>query len=333
MSVTKVEPGSGVRFAFLTPRKLPPAETLAGRVVVLDIGFASEGGGSSFAGVTIPFINGLGSRLAAWVDHHDHERHVDFVRDPRFLLSSKAEHGGCPEMITPAFVAGVGPVDTVAMHMDLDGLYAGAKWVLGGIEPYPGADADARAVDTRRGEPGPIATRIDRALRARFRDETLKYRVIQYLLARTQAPHHWEEIERAARLIDPLLDQANKIALRYQVEGNVAYVEARSNAPYDKTELLLLGQQRAAVAVVRDSGSLSIAADYQSGLDLIKLLDLGGGMPTRVSTESTETKEPDRKEERVGCPVRIFHFFPTSASSVLSVVKKPATPGQLVESR
>jgi len=85
-----------VRFAFLTPRKLPSADTLAGRVVVLDIGFASEGGGSSFAGVTIPFINGLGSRLAAWVDHHDHERHVDFARDPRFLLCSKAEHGAAP---------------------------------------------------------------------------------------------------------------------------------------------------------------------------------------------------------------------------------------------
>jgi hypothetical protein len=262
---------------------------------VLDIGFASEGGGSSFAGVTIPFINGLGSRLAAWVDHHDHERHVDFARDPRFLLSSKAEHGGCPEMITPAFVAAVGPVDVVAMHMDLDGLYAGAKWVLGGIEPYEGADADARAVDTRQGEPGPIATRIDRALRARFRDETLKYRVIQYLLARTHAPHHWEEIERAAQLIDPLLNQARKIAERYEVEHNVAYVEARSSAPYDKTELLLLGQQRAAVAVVRDSGSLSIAAEFQSGLDLIKLFDLGGGMPTRVSVPESRLEEVMQK--------------------------------------
>jgi len=293
MSANKAE--AGVRFAFLTPRKLPNADTLAGRVVVLDIGFASEGGGSSFAGVTIPFINGLGSRLAAWVDHHDHERHVDFVRDPRFLLCSKAEHGGCPEMITPEFVAQVGPVDTVAMHMDLDGLYAGAKWVLGGIEPYEGADADARAVDTRRGEPGPIATRIDRALRARFRDETLKYRVIQYLVARTKDPHYWEEIEHAARLIDPLLEQARKIAERYEVEGNVAYVEARSNAPYDKTELLLLGQQRAAVAVVRDSGSLSIAADFESGLDLIKLFDLGGGMPTRVSVPDSRLEEVLKK--------------------------------------
>jgi hypothetical protein len=291
MSVPKAEVGSGVRFAFLTPRKLPSAETLQGRVVVLDIAFAAEGGGSSFAGVTIPFINGLGSRLAAWVDHHDHERHVDFARDPRFLLATKAQHGGCPEMITPAFVASVGPVDTVAMHVDLDGLYAGAKWLLGGIEPYDGADADARAVDTRRGEPGPIATRIDRALRARFRDENLKYRVIQYLVARTQAPHHWEEIEQAARLIDPLLDQARKIAERYEIEGQVAYVDVRSPVPYDKTELLLLGQQRATVAVVRDSGSLSIAADFESGLDLVKLFDMGGGMPTRVSVAENRLEE------------------------------------------
>jgi hypothetical protein len=295
MSATKVEASSGVRFAFLTPRKLPSADTLQGRVVVLDIAFAAEGGGSSFAGVTIPFINGLGSRLAAWVDHHDHERHVDFGRDPRFLLAKKAQHGGCPEMITPAFVATVGPVDTVAMHVDLDGLYAGAKWVLGGIEPYEGADADARAVDTRRGEPGPIATRIDRALRARFRDETLKYRVIQYLVARTKAPHHWEEIEQAARLIDPLLDQARKIAERYEVEGQVAYVEARSPAPYDKTELLLLGQQKAVVAVVRDSGSLSIAADYESGLDLVTLFEMGGGMPTRVSVSENRLEEVMQK--------------------------------------
>ena len=153
---------------------------------MLDIAFASEGGGSSFEKTTLPFIRGLGSRLAAWVDHHDHERHVDYAGDPRFVLSTKAEHGACPEMVTPEVVHAAGPVDTVAVHLDLDGLYSGAKWVLGGVEPYAGADADARAVDTRRGEPGPIAARIDRALRARFRDENLKHRIIQYLVARTQ---------------------------------------------------------------------------------------------------------------------------------------------------
>jgi hypothetical protein len=282
---------AGVEFAYLTPRALPRPETLKGRVAVLDIAFAAEGGGSSFEGITLPFITGLGSRLAAWVDHHDHQRHVDYADDPRFVLATKAQHGACPEMVTPEVVAAAGPVDTVAVHMDLDGLYSGAKWVLGGVEPYPGADLDARAVDTRRGLPGPIATRIDRALRARFRDTNLKHRIIQYLVARTKAPHHWEEIEAAAKLVDPLLDEAQRQAARYRVDGQVAYVRPSGNTPYDKTELLLLGQQKAAVAVVHDSGSLSIAADFESGLDFVRLFELGGGMPTRVSVPESRLQE------------------------------------------
>jgi len=278
------------RFAFLTPRTLPPASKLEGRVAVLDVAFASEGGGASFDKTTLPFIKVLGSRLAAWVDHHDHERHADYAGDPRFVLTTKAEHGACPELVTPEVVRAAGPVDTVAMHLDLDGLYSGAKWVLGGVEPYAGADADARAVDTRRGQPGPIATRIDRALRARFRDETLKHRVIQYLVARTKAPVLWEEIEAAARLIDPLLEESRRLADGYRFNEGVAYVES-GGKPYDKTELLLLGQERAPVAVVHDSGSLTIAADYESGLDFVKLFDLGGGMPTRVTVPEARYAE------------------------------------------
>ena len=278
------------RFAFLTPRTLPPASRLEGRVAVLDVAFASEGGGASFTKTTLPFIQGLGSRLAAWVDHHDHDRHVDYVDDPRFILTTKAEHGACPELVTPEVVRAAGPVDTVAMHLDLDGLFSGAKWVLGGVEPYPGADDDARAVDTRRGEPGPIGSRIDRALRARFRDETLKHRVMQYLIARAKAPVLWEEIDAAARLIDPLLDESRRLADGFRVEGGVAYVEA-AGRPYDKTELLLIGQERAPVAVVRDSGSLTIAADFESGFDFVKLFDLGGGMPTRVTVPEARHAE------------------------------------------
>src|ERR1700709_1779871 len=76
------------RFAFLTPRTLPHADKLSGRVAVLDVAFASAGGGSSFEKTTLPFINGLGSRLAAWVDHHDHERNADYCADARFVLST-----------------------------------------------------------------------------------------------------------------------------------------------------------------------------------------------------------------------------------------------------
>jgi hypothetical protein len=283
-------PATLPRFAFLTPRTLPPADTLAGRVVVLDIAFASEGGGSSFEKTTLPFIRGLGARLAAWVDHHDHERHPEFADDPRFVLSTKAQHGACPEMVTPELVRATGPVDTIAVHLDLDGLYSGAKWVLGGEEPYEGADADARAVDTRRGTPGPVAERIDRALRARFRDETLKHRVVQYLVARTKAPVLWEEIDRAAKQIDRLLDESRRLAARYEIRDGVAYVESGSGA-YDKTELLLLGQARAPVAVVRDSGALTIAADFESGFDFVKLFHLGGGMPTRVTVPEARFAE------------------------------------------
>jgi hypothetical protein len=284
-------PPSLPRFAFVTPRTLPPADSLAGRVAVLDIAFASEGGGSSFERTTLPFIRGLGSRLAAWVDHHDHERHVDFAGDPRFVLATKAEHGACPEMVTPEVVHAAGPVDTLAVHLDLDGIYSGAKWVLGGVEPYEGADADARAVDTRRGQPGPVAARIDRALRARFRDENLKHRIVQYLVSRTRAKVHWEEIEQAAREIDPLLDESRRLAGRFRVENGVAYVEAVRDAPFDKTELLLLGQERAPVAVVHDSGALTIAADFESGFDFVKLFQLGGGMPTRVTVPEARYDE------------------------------------------
>ena len=289
--MTDAERLAAVRFAFLTPRALPKAETLAGRVVVLDIAFAAETGKTCFATVTLPFISGLGSRLAAWVDHHEHERHADYAGDARFVLASKSQHGGCPEMVTPELVARIGPVDTIAMHVDLDGLYAGAKWLLGGVEPYEGADRDARAVDTRRGKPSPIAERIDRALRARFRDESLKHRIVQYLLARTRAPHHYAEIDAAARMLDPMLEQAQRLSEQYRVDGDVAYLEIRAGAPYDKTELLLLGQQRARVAVVRDAGSLSIAADFDSGLDFVKLFNLGGGMPTRVSIPEARRDE------------------------------------------
>ena len=106
--------------------------------------------------------------------------------------------------------------------------------------------------------------------------------MIQYLVARTKAPVLWEEIEAAARLIDPLLDESRRLAEGFRLLDGVAYVEA-GGKPYDKTELLLLGQERAPVAVVRDSGSLTIAADFESGYDFVKLFDMGGGMPTRVT--------------------------------------------------
>jgi hypothetical protein len=270
---------------FASPRMLPRADKLHGRVVVLDIAFAATIGASvSFERITRPFLDGLGPRLAAWVDHHDHEKHAEFAGDPRFVLATKAQHGACPEMVTPELVRQVGPIDCICAHIDLDGLYAAAKWILGGHEPYPGADQDARAVDTRVGTPSPIAVRIDRALRARFRDDHLKRSVVQFLIGGQKPGAHDEVIADAAAEFERRCATTQALAGRFTIRGRVAVVDtAGAPGAFDKTDLLLAGQARAPVSIVRDSGMLTIAAAFDSGWDFVGLFAIGGGMPTRVT--------------------------------------------------
>ena len=287
---------------FTSPRGLPRPGALIGRVVVLDIAFAAASGtGISFDEITRPFLVDLGDRLAAWVDHHDHERQADYAGDPRFVLATKAEHGACPEMITPDLVRQIGPIDTIVTHVDLDGLYAAAKWILGGAEPYPGADADARCVDTRIGEPGPIAIRIDRALRARFRDDQLKRAVVMWLIGGMRPGGHADIIDDAAREFEQRAHGTGALAARFTLRGRVAFVDVTAGVVFDKTDLLLAGQKRAPVAMVRDSGMLTIAADFDSGWDFVALLGLGGGMPTRVSIQDSRLGEAlDKLNQRLG---------------------------------
>jgi len=298
-------PDAVPQLAFASPRLLPRAQALVGRVVVLDIAFAATVGDSvSFDKITAPFLADLGDRLAAWVDHHDHERHASFRGDPRFQLATKAEHGACPEMVTPELVRQTGPIDTILTHVDLDGLYAAAKWILGGREPYPGADDDARCVDTRIGEPSKVATRIDRALRARFRDDQLKRAVVLWLVAGMRPGAHADVIEEAARAFDARAEGTAQLARRYHIDGRVAWVDTHgSKIPFDKTDLLLAGQQRAPVAMVLDSGNLTIAAAFGSGWDFVRLLELGGGMPTRVTVPEGRFSAALRQINEAPAPV------------------------------
>ena len=282
---------------FASPRLLPRPQALQGRVVVLDVAFAATVGTSvSFEQTTLPFIKGLGDRLAAWVDHHDHEKHAAYAGDRRFVLATKAEHGACPEMVTPELVRTVGPIDTICTHVDLDGLYAAAKWILGGVEPYAGADEDARAVDTRTGTPGATASRIDRALRARFRDDQLKRAVVWWLAGGMRPGTHADVIDEAAREFEVRAQGTAALAARFAIKGRVAWVDSGTVAqPFDKTDLLLAGQARAPVAMVKDSGQLTIAAAFDSGWDFVRLLELGGGMPTRVTVPESRFVEALRR--------------------------------------
>ncbi len=290
--------------AFATPRKLPKASELPGRVVVLDVAFASEASSGGFAKVTLPFITSLGGRLAAWIDHHDHAMHATYASDPRFVLSTKAEHGACPEMVTPELCARVGPVDTIVCHTDFDGLMSAAKWIRDGIEPYPHADDDARAVDTRLGFPSPAGARLDRALRARPRDHALFGLVVRHLVSGLADASLWGAVDEAASALAPLEEAARKLSESYRLVptttpedireladkagttglDRVAFVDATGAAGrYDKTLLLMLGQERAKVAMVLDHDTLTLAARFDSHVSFLALLGLSGGMPTLVS--------------------------------------------------
>jgi hypothetical protein len=230
--------------------------------------------------------------------------HERFRNDPRFVLATKAEHGACPEMVTPEVVARIGPVDTIVCHTDFDGLCSAAKWLRGGREPYPGADDDARAIDTRTASPGPLGQRLDRALRARPRDLALFGLVVRHLASGLDDSSLWDSIDRAAAELGPIEDLTRRIAGGYAVvelrpsQGlpstirSLAFVDATAyHAQYDKTLLLLLGQERAGIAVTLDLDTVTLAARFTSGVSFLELLGLSGGMPTLVSIPKKRARD------------------------------------------
>jgi hypothetical protein len=296
--------------AFATPRKLPKASSVTGRVVVVDVAFASEASGGGFEKITKPFIDGLGSRLAAWVDHHDHALHAQYKQDPRFVLATKAQHGACPEMVTPELCARIGKVDTIVCHTDFDGLCSAAKWLREGIEPYPGADDDARAIDTRLGIPSPPARRFDRAIRARGRDPALLGLVVRHLASGLADDSLWLDIDAAGAELEAVERATSELARDYrkiviskptlQACTTIAFLDVTGRRiRYDKTMLLLLGQERASIAILLDGETLTFAAPFNSGLNFLDLLGLSGGMPTLVSVHEDRL---DESLARLGVP-------------------------------
>ncbi|GAC1550626.1 MAG: hypothetical protein NVS3B10_13540 [Polyangiales bacterium] len=188
--------------------------------------------------------------------------------------------------------ARIGAVDTIVCHTDFDGLCAAAKWLREGVEPYPGSDADARAIDTRMGTPSPIGERFDRAIRGRPHDEGLFGLVVRHLSSGLSDAGLWAPIDAAATEHAAQEAEARRHAQRFErlrgTPHGVAYVDVTSDfearrKPYDKTLLLLLGQEREPIAVVVDRDTVSIAAAFDSGIDFLALFKLSGGMPTRVS--------------------------------------------------
>jgi hypothetical protein len=277
---------------FATPRKLPKLSELGERVVVLDIAFASNAGGSSFEKSTGKFIAALGSRLLAWVDHHDSEHHRLFANDPRFLLRTKAQHGACPELVTEALVARFPACDTIVAHGDFDGVASAAKWLRGGLECYPGCDADAFAIDTRSAEASALGQLLDRALKVDQRPEFLRS-IVEFLAAGATDVNMLAQLEVLGRSAFALEQHSRELAQCYQhISEHVVLVDVSEvGDAFDRTLLLLLGQARAKVAAMVVGESVTFAAHYRSGIDFLALFGLTGGMPTVVSIPSSRLQD------------------------------------------
>ena len=271
---------------FASPRKLPRAGSLHGRVVVLDIAFAAVGLGAGFEKTTGKFIDQLGPRLARrWVDHHDHPLHPRFADDPRFVLCTKAEHGACPEMITPELVADTGPIDTICRPLrprrallggEVDPRRSRALSRVPTTTPARWTPASASRAPQRSGSTRPCAPTGSTTPSSAGSCTTS--------CAGMKPGIERDAIEEAAADFRRMASNARELAREFEVKDGIAYIEVGSSAPpFDKTELLLLGQERAPVAMVVDAGNATIAASFESGLDFVELLEIGGGMPTRVN--------------------------------------------------
>ena len=78
--------------------------------------------------------------------------------------------------------------------------------------------------------------------------------------------------------------QAQQLDEGFVVRNIVAVVRfGRVESPYDKTTLLMIGQKLAPISVVCDSTTVTVATRFDSGINLLKIFDLQGGMPTVVS--------------------------------------------------
>jgi hypothetical protein len=279
---------------FATPRKLPFANQLIGKVVVLDIAFAHSLEGKNQPSITHDLISHLGKRLLVWIDHHDSEFHDEFKHDSRFILSTKAEHGACPEMIQPEFVQKMPKADTIVCHCDFDGIVSCAKWILNGEPPYPQADDDARAIDTRIGELSSWGKIFDVALKAR-KDEAF-FKLFLSLLVRKLDPtfkEAWDEIDLAQKEGQRLEEQSYKLASQYVfISPQIVLLDLDelgiSNKDFDRTMLLLLGQQKAKIAIIKDTKSMTFSSAFDSGVNFLSLFGISSGMPTVLSLHPKE---------------------------------------------
>lgn len=264
-----------------SPKQLPPVPP-AGRVVTLDLAFAA---GDRYEHATRPFLEALGPRLAAWIDHHPHPAWSRWIDDPRFLLVDKAEAPACPQLVTPERVRAIGPVEHLFAHADFDGFLCTVKWLLGGESPWPEADEDARAIDA----PGQGFTCSERGLRLahaveRSRDAQPNKHAA-FLRSLADALVRGTEPAALASRIDQLASELRN--RRAELESLLAEAEddypgilvltlPKMISPGDKKFLLQELEARSTIAVVEEPPGSVTAATFDTTVRLTRVRALHG---------------------------------------------------------
>ena len=124
----------------------------------------------------------------------------------------------------------------------------------------------------------------------------MKGLIVRYFATGATDVALFRELEVTAEGARAFEENARELARRFTVEGAIAICDVRGNTlTYDKTVLLLLGQEKARVALVHDDTTVTLAARFDSGIDLLALLDIQGGMPTRVSVPAARLDDVLRR--------------------------------------
>lgn len=225
--------------------------------------------------MTRRFVEKLGDRLAGWYDHHQGWNAFLKLGWPRFLafrIDEKA--GSCAEIIRDIRIVNARG-QTLKREVD------------------QGLVADATAADTRKGTLSPRGQLIEQAMKANMADDNVRQMAVKWLLGDKAAR---EGLEEAAKKYAEIQAETERLAVTYQVTGNVALVDARqSNHQYDLTQLLLTGQKLAQFAVVLtvhpQLGEGLTIATSRKDVNLVELFGLGSGAPFRISLPAKRQEE------------------------------------------
>jgi hypothetical protein len=271
------------------PRHLPKAP--ANKTVVLDVAFAA---GGQWLSKTKVFIDALGDNLVRYIDHHEHkEGWAHYAGDDRFLLVPNKIAHACPELVTPERVRAAGHVDTVVAHADFDGCIAAVKWWREGREPWPGADEDARAIDSQgRGHTlTEIGARLSYALEeasARMKPKE-EMRFLSAIAASLieggpSDPALDDEIDALAKAARDAEVATRALAMKNgKLEAPHVFVVRLDEKPDNRTRrnLLVAAEEHAAVGAIFEpdpqGGHWLIAATFDQALDLEEVAGFAGG--------------------------------------------------------